>query len=51
MAAKSSENANEEKGYPSLKKRKVKTKDQVICMMLREKWAPVEENRLCFCRI
>jgi len=25
---------------------KLKTKDQIICMMLREKWAPVEESRI-----
>lgn len=26
---------------------KLKTKDQIIWMMLREKWAPVEENMCC----
>jgi hypothetical protein len=50
-AAKYSEYANEEKFGPSLENGKLKTKDPIICMMLREKWAPVEENTLCFCRI
>jgi len=45
MAAKSSENENEEKGYPSLKKRKVKTKDKIIWMMLREKMG--SGRRIC----
>ncbi len=36
-AAKYSENANEEKFGPLLENGKLKTKDQIICMMLREK--------------